>query len=408
MLWGMYAAMVALFIVLLVAIPSERTFVFYTAFVGTALMCAIAGVAGWWKLRRDNKQGRMPVWPDIFTMLAVQVLFFAFLDMGSVFCPKYIAVVAELIVYVPALVIIVGEERLRESVRCLYRHKKAVLLCVLAVIIAIPALKFGIPFMQYKQAQSRLEKGEYARAAATFAKFDADYLDADTLRRESLYREGMRLNEAGEAEAAYFILQDIMDYEDVNAYMESDAELMAVREQYGDYRVGNVVTFGTWRGKPLEWGVLAQQGSHRLLITRNDVARKPFNDIFDITYWETSTLRTWLNSDFYSEVFDDAQRRAIVETYVKNDDNAMYRTEAGKDTVDNVFLLSIDEAEMYRLVNKEWFMGDASCWLRSPGCSRIDAAHITMGGGVDEMGINIDKMADVRPVIWVDITALAE
>lgn len=407
-LWGIYAAMLAAFVVMLLVIPSEPTFVFYTALTGTVLMCVIAGVAGWLKLKHRKAEGHMTAWPDVFTMLAIQLLFFAFLDMGSVFCPKYIAVVAELIVFVPTVVIIFGEERLREAVRWLHMHRKGAALVVLAVLLAIPALRFGVPFVQYKQAQGWLEKGEYARAARRFAELGNGYLDAKMLRKESLYREGLRLNEAGDVQQAYFTLQDIMDYEDVPAYIAGDEALMAVSERYSAYGVGNVVTFGMWNGEPLEWGVLAQDGSRRLMITRENVGRRPFNDFFDITYWETSTLRAWLNADFMDAAFDDAQRARILETEVRNDDNAMYRTEAGDDTVDNVFLLSIDEAEVYRHVCKEWFKGDSAFWLRSPGCSRIDAAHVTMGGGVDEMGINIDKLSDVRPVIWIDIADIDE
>ena len=99
-----------------------------------------------------------------------------------------------------------------------------------------------------------------------------------------------------------------------------------------------------------------------------------------------------------------------LETAVKNDDNAMYRTEAGDDTVDRIFLLSIDEAELYRMGRKDWFTSSTSnMWLRSPGCSRIDAATVSMGGGVDEMGTNIDwDNVAVRPVMWIDILDLAE
>lgn len=409
MLWGVYAAMVALFIVLLVAIPFERTFVFYTAFVGTALMCAIAGVAGWWKLRNDKAEGRLPAWPDIFTVLVIQLIFFLFLHMASLFCPKYIAVIAELIVYCAALVVVVGEERMRDAVRWLYARKKAVALCAIAVLIAIPALKFGIPFINYKRAQGWLEKGEYTRAAAAFEALGEDYMDAGTLIKESRYREGVRLNEVGDAEQAYFLLQDIMDYSDVQAFVDGNEALSAVRAQYGDFRVGNVVTFGTWQDEPLEWGVLAQEGSRRLLISRESVARKAFNDEFDITYWETASLRRWLNDDFYMDAFSKAERAKIMETQVVNADNAMYRTDAGNDTVDRIFLLSIAEAEIYRSVCMDWFKSaDCSFWLRSPGCSRIDAAHVTMGGGIDEMGTNIDWDADVRPVMWIDILDMAE
>lgn len=402
--WGIYAAMLAVFVVLLLVIPSERTFVFYAGLIGTAVMCAVAGIGGWRQMRRRKAQGLMPAWPDLFTMLAIQLGIFAFLDMGSVFCPDYIAVVAEAIVFVPVFVILVGEERLRDAVRWLYARRKAAVLTAVLAAVAIPALCFGIPFAQYKYAQGLLDEGGYEKAIAVFERLGDDYLDAEKLRLEGMYREGRRLKEAGETDRAYFMLQDIIAYSDVADYLAQDAELKAVRAKYEAYDIGNEVELGEWNGQPLKWGVLAQDGSRRLLIACESLARMKFNEVFDITYWENSSLRGWLNGEFLSMAFTDAERARLIETHVKNDDNLMYRTEAGKDTVDTVFLLSIDEAEIYRHINKEWFTSSTtSSWLRSPGCSRIDAANITMGGGVDEMGTNVDKKSGVQPVIWVDI-----
>lgn len=408
-IWGAYAAMLALFVVLTLLIPSEPTRVFYTAFGGTAALFIIAAADAARKIRRMQESGMQLRWPDMFTMLVIQLIFFVFLDMGSVFCPFYIAVVAEVIVYAATAVIVFGEERLREAVRWLYRHRKAALSCLLAVIIAIPVVYFGMPFVKYQWAAMKLDKGEFARAAEIFGGL-GDFRDASDQRAESLYRLGVQLNEAGKHEQAYFTLQDITGREDVQAYIDGDEELSAVREKYGAYGVDNVVDFGTWNGKPLRWGVLAQEGSRRLLFAMEPVAYKAFNDVFDITYWHNASLRTWLNGEFLTTAFSGDEQAKILETAVKNDDNAMYRTEAGDDTVDRVFLLSIDEAELYRMGRKDWFTSSTSnMWLRSPGCSRIDAATVSMGGGVDEMGTNIDwDNVAVRPVMWIDILDLAE
>lgn len=405
-LWGMYGALLAVFIILTLVIPSERTPVFFTAFIGTAALFVIAAVSAALKFRQQDKLNMKTAWPDAFTMLVIQLIIYAFLDMGSVFCPYYIAVVAELVVYVPMVVIIFGEERLREAVRWLYRHRKSAAVCVLAAIVAIPVVYFGTPFVKYKWAESQLVKGEFASAAETFLSL-GDYMEAPEQAKESLYGLGMQLNGAGEYEQAYFTLQDIAAYEDVQAYIDANPELAAVREKYGAYSVGGAVTMGEWQGAPLEWGVLAQEGSRRLLFAMKPLCQKAFNDEFDITYWETSTLRAWLNDEFLPEAFADDERARILETYVKNDDNVMYRTEGGEDTVDRIYLLSIDEAEQYRKEYREWFMSSThAMWLRSPGCSRIDAATVSLGGGIDEMGTNIDwTNVSVRPVMWIDLLA---
>lgn len=406
-IWGVYAALLAAFVLLTLLIPSEPTKVFYTAFIGTAVLFVIAAIDAALKMRQLTARRMKLRWPDMFTMLVIQLIFYAFLDMGSVFCPFYVAVIAELIVYVATLFVVFGEEKLRDVVRWLHRHRKGVIGALLVVLLAIPAVHFGTPFVRFMWADSKLQKGEFADAAEMFKNL-GDFRDSENRFCESMYRLGMQLNEAGEHEQAYFVLQDVIEYEGVQAYIDGDTELAAVRDRYGVYSVDNVVTFGEWNGEPMEWVVLDQQGSRRLLFAAKSVGNMPFNDKFDITYWENCWLRTWLNGEFLNTAFSAAESAKILETAVKNDDNAMYRTEAGEDTVDRIYLLSIDEAEQYRQGRMDWFRSDASAWLRSPGCSRIDAAHVTMGGGVDLMGTNIDKEADVRPVMWIDILESAE
>ena len=87
-----------------------------------------------------------------------------------------------------------------------------------------------------------------------------------------------------------------------------------------------------------------------------------------------------------------------------NADNAEYRTNAGNDTVDRVFLLSLSEFETLLEVHGDWKKASDSWWLRSPGCSRIDAVVIYASGGVNGIGTNVDwDRVCVRPALWIDV-----
>ena len=86
----------------------------------------------------------------------------------------------------------------------------------------------------------------------------------------------------------------------------------------------------------------------------------------------------------------------------------MYGTAGGNDTEDNIFLLSIDEANKYfksddeRIANYD---GEAAWWwLRSPGYDGSNAAYVNRGGNVDYFGdyVSHDDIA-IRPALWINL-----
>lgn len=116
-----------------------------------------------------------------------------------------------------------------------------------------------------------------------------------------------------------------------------------------------------------------------------------------------STLRTWLNRDFFATAFTDSQKAAILTTALNNDaSNATFNAEA---TNDKIFLLSYaeattgaygfnpdapynDEAKQMRgtdyaycqgLRPLSWQSGLSCWWLRSPKYNQF--AAIVSGGG---------------------------
>ena len=207
----------------------------------------------------------------------------------------------------------------------------------------------------------------------------------------------------------------------------------------GDYHTpGSVVRFGSFEqdGNPyngqeeIEWTVLEwTDENHLLLISSYALDCRPFNiwgDPANIT-WETSTLRTWLNDEFYEVAFSAEDKSAILLTPVNNSHYQSYGEYLHRDwpnTEDYVFLLSYAEAWKYFELDRErncrasgfaksqgayLNKDDQSCgwWLRTPGEDYQDISYVTAVGEIGSVDINdVDLRNAVRPVLWVDLSVL--
>jgi hypothetical protein len=171
-------------------------------------------------------------------------------------------------------------------------------------------------------------------------------------------------------------------------------------------RKGDTFTFGSFRGKDIEWLVLDVQDDKALVISKDIIDVRAYNEIQENTTWEQCDLRQWLNNDFYTQALGSAARSRIAKTYVSNPDNPKYRTDGGNDTQDYIFLLSVDEAERY-------FSSDSArvayydgrtywWWLRSPGRSGYYAAYVFSDGRVHAGGGSVDG-GGVRPALWLNL-----
>ena len=199
--------------------------------------------------------------------------------------------------------------------------------------------------------------------------------------------------------------------------------------------IGDNINFGSYpseedaQSKPIEWIVLERQCNKLLMISKYGLNAKRYNDELKDVTWETCTLRSWLNDDFYNAAFSDDEKNVIVQTEVSADKNPKYSTNPGNSTSDNVFLLSKTEAEKYftddnarmcaptayAIAQGAWTSdkykttsGEATCWwwLRSPGCYRNYAAHVYCGGSVDYVGIAVSSdNGCVRPALWINLAS---
>lgn len=200
-------------------------------------------------------------------------------------------------------------------------------------------------------------------------------------------------------------------------------------------QIGDKITFGRY-----EWRVLDIKDDAALIITENIIDHRSYHSAYKGITWADCSLRKYLNSEFYDS-FDEADRAKIVPVINKNLDNQWYGTNAGEDTQDKIFLLSIEEVackyfgdsssnlynpgknQRYWLQRKDKnnskrlakVEGKEVCWwwwLRSPGRDNVKAVYIFgTDGNIGIQGNNIFKgnLSDgrctggVRPALWLKL-----
>lgn len=191
---------------------------------------------------------------------------------------------------------------------------------------------------------------------------------------------------------------------------------------FGEYEQDNDASTGK---EAIEWLVLDKQEDKMLVISRYGLDCK----LYDIGYldvtWETCSLRSWLNGVFYETAFIPEEKKVILASMVTADANPEYDTPAGNDTTDQVFLLSIDEANRYFADDtsrtcvgtpycyeqgtvKHKATGTCEWWLRSPGGSSYYAAIVNFGGDFLNGGSSVDFNCAVRPAMWIDISSIPD
>ena len=187
----------------------------------------------------------------------------------------------------------------------------------------------------------------------------------------------------------------------------------------GTYEQDNNLTNGT---EPIEWQIVEMQSDKALLVSKYALEIKPYHNERNSVTWETCDLRAWLNSDFYSTAFSEQERELILSTHVKAGKYSEKMADAGNDTVDKVYLLSIEEAGNYTLgiskvceatpyvTAQSKFIkenGSARWWLRTIGFYQASASYVNYGGTINGSGatVNSDNIA-VRPAIWVRLDTI--
>lgn len=203
----------------------------------------------------------------------------------------------------------------------------------------------------------------------------------------------------------------------------------------GDYLVSHEK--GYFLLEPIKWRVLSinEDGTDAFLLADQVLNVAPYFNQADVEVtWEKSDVRKWLGGEFLNFAFSDAGQEKILNTTVVTADNKWSGTSGGNDTVDKVYLPSIEELleTAYGFSNDEkegdtrrpfstdyakaeenldWVYSDAGVyWLRSAGSQKGRAAAVGyLGDGeiLTDDDLEVTRKVGVRPVMHVDLSDTA-
>lgn len=187
-----------------------------------------------------------------------------------------------------------------------------------------------------------------------------------------------------------------------NLYFFGHYPMDAEKDYYGDQAIG--------------WWILKDdiQEEKALLISFYAIDYQAYDE--STSTWKDSSIRQWLNNDFYEAAFTDEEKQFILTTNVKNGTSENYidwNESGGEDTQDKVFLLSAAECLEYlpdrskcyytpyaQDMDGKLIKGKTGpYWLRSPGKKAGEAA-VFDDGKIHSRATK--KATGVCPAIWVD------
>lgn len=202
-------------------------------------------------------------------------------------------------------------------------------------------------------------------------------------------------------------------------------------------RIGDVIPFDRY-----SWRVLDSKEGAALLLTEEIVAQQPYHNRPGEVTWADSALRAYLNGPFY-QAFAEENRSKILPVTNHNPDNPWYGAEGGEDSMDCIFLLSLEETVCQyfgdsgkNLANRSpkqryWFQKKDEnnakrrarydghpwwWWLRTPGRDNRRAVYIHGDGNIGIQGNGTYKYSSktthpltgensggVRPALWLKL-----
>ena len=243
----------------------------------------------------------------------------------------------------------------------------------------------------YNKAQTLYENGEYVQAFETLNQVDLDCFP--TMLVDRIHRK--------DASVKDILLACSYEFQ---------------KESFRDIDVGSTVFFGLYEQnsntkdgiEQIEWIVLTVADGKALLVSRNILAREPFDDSsYPSSDWSNSSLRLWLNKVFFNGSFSAQQARYIQTVSVQSQSNPVYNTgtSAGV-SQDTVFILSEDELNSYigaEQIGSFFPQEQGDWWIRTAGKYDYYAMVADYYGDMDYNGEHVSRSIGIRPAIWVDL-----
>ena len=193
----------------------------------------------------------------------------------------------------------------------------------------------SFPYYVYKKEKTKHETKEsnrfYKRGVRPVIKIFAD-LDRIKEEKEAVLEEKKaNVYDIKEIDKAY----QVKNYAINKTYNDFDTVVLGTYEQDGDITNGK---------EGIEWLVLQRENGNALLLSKYILDYVEYSNIIGrATVWKDSRIRAWCNNEFYKSAFNEKEKVLISTAKIKNYDNPVYGSSSGPETIDKVFIPSIDD-----------------------------------------------------------------
>ena len=316
------------------------------------------------------------------------------------------------------------------------RAKKIILILasvtIILAVFGIALLNFVLPQIKYNDALLLMKQEKYEDAIDAFSETIAfrdsaqKIYDCEQSIKEEIYLDARSAELLSKYELAFSTYTSLGDYKD----SLTRKERMRVNMQSNSLRnarINSTVYFGLYEqdnnlenGKePIKWYVISAKGNYLQLLAVNALDAKQYHQEYKAIKWENSSIRNWLNNDFYNTAFTRSERDIIVPWWNvsegRNGENAP--------VVDNVFLLTSTEVKTvvpekfsqciptpYAIAQGVYQSpdGDQCRWiLRTPGEFMFNVQCVYFDGTIFARGNDVNYQKDgLRPSLWVNKNAV--
>lgn len=184
----------------------------------------------------------------------------------------------------------------------------------------------------YQYAKKLFEDGDYYNAVSPLSKL-GDYLDSRDMLNASWLARALEKIEGHDKRKAYDTLTFRVDegYAPAQPYITSLRNEVLMSSDWGrDIYLGKYFNADPDVASHIEWLVIKREEGMALVVSESAQEYLPF-DTGGNSAWTNSSLRSWLNGEFYQSAFTDEEKALIVSA-------------GNGGSEDKVFLLSCDEA----------------------------------------------------------------
>lgn len=210
---------------------------------------------------------------------------------------------------------------------------------------------------------------------------------------------------------AYESLKQVDKYKDSQELMQS-IESEYLSEKVNSLAPNDTFTLGSYDNHEIEWIVMSKTNNGVLLLCKNSITNKAYNDEYKAVTWKNCTLRNWLNSDFYNGAFSEHEKKFIKKTFVQTNISCFGYSNSVETSEDYVFILSKDEFDKYNSdVTVGWtcydFNGNkVGWWVRTyDDRGSLWSDEVFDVYGFDENGYSYHTVHNdeftVRPAMWL-------